>query len=73
MVRVVGAEGEQVGVVSREDALKIAEEAGVDLVEIAPQAEPPVCRVMDYGKHMFEESKGASPRRRSRRRSRSRR
>jgi translation initiation factor IF-3 len=57
MVRVVGAAGEQVGVVSREDALKLAEEAGVDLVEIAPQAEPPVCRVMDYGKHIFEESK----------------
>jgi len=57
MVRVIGAAGEQVGVVSREDALKLAEEAGVDLVEIAPQAEPPVCRVMDYGKHIFEESK----------------
>ena len=56
-MRVVGPEGEQVGIVSREDALRMAEEAGVDLVEIAPQADPPVCRVMDYGKHLFEESK----------------
>jgi translation initiation factor IF-3 len=56
-MRVVGPEGEQVGIVSREDALRMAEEAGVDLVEIAPQADPPVCRVMDYGKHVFQESK----------------
>ncbi|MBP7712174.1 MAG: translation initiation factor IF-3 [Gammaproteobacteria bacterium] len=56
-MRVVGPEGEQVGILSREDALRMAEEAGVDLVEIAPQADPPVCRVMDYGKHLFEESK----------------
>lgn len=56
-MRVVGPEGEQVGIISREDALKMAEEAGVDLVEIAPQADPPVCRVMDYGKHLFQESK----------------
>lgn len=56
-MRVIGPEGEQVGIVSREDALRMAEEAGVDLVEIAPQADPPVCRVMDYGKHLFEESK----------------
>jgi translation initiation factor IF-3 len=56
-MRVIGPEGEQVGIVSREDALRMAEEAGVDLVEIAPQADPPVCRVMDYGKHLFQESK----------------
>lgn len=56
-MRVIGPEGEQVGIISREDALKMAEEAGVDLVEIAPQADPPVCRVMDYGKHLFQESK----------------
>lgn len=53
----VGPEGEQVGILSREDALQMAEEAGVDLVEIAPQADPPVCRIMDFGKHLFEESK----------------
>jgi len=56
-MRVVGPEGEQVGIISREDALKMAEEAGVALVEIAPQADPPVGRVMDYGKHLFQESK----------------
>jgi translation initiation factor IF-3 len=56
-VRLIGPAGEQVGIVTREEALKLAEEAEVDLVEIAPQAEPPVCRVMDYGKHLFQESK----------------
>jgi len=56
-VRLIGLSGEQVGVVSREEALRTAEEANVDLVEIAPMAEPPVCRVMDYGKHLFQESK----------------
>jgi translation initiation factor IF-3 len=56
-VRLIGPEGEQVGIVSREEALQAAEAAEVDLVEIAPQADPPVCRVMDYGKHLFEESK----------------
>jgi translation initiation factor IF-3 len=56
-VRLIGPAGEQVGVVSRDEALRLAEEASLDLVEIAPQAEPPVCRVMDYGKHLFQESK----------------
>ena len=50
-------EGEQVGVVSLEEAQKIADEANLDLVEISPQAEPPVCKVMDYGKFKFEEQK----------------
>lgn len=45
------------GVVSVEEALRVADEAGEDLVEVAPQAHPPVCRVMDYGKYLFEESK----------------
>ena len=53
----IGAEGEQVGIVSLEEAMKAAEEAELDLVEIAPQAEPPVCRLMDYGKYLFLESK----------------
>jgi translation initiation factor IF-3 len=53
----IDAEGENVGVVSLDDALKRAEEAELDLVEIVPNAEPPVCRVMDYGKFKFEESK----------------
>jgi translation initiation factor IF-3 len=56
-VRLIGAEGEQVGVVSLTRALEMAEEASLDLVEISPQAEPPVCKVMDYGKFKFEEQK----------------
>ncbi|HHO69479.1 MAG TPA: translation initiation factor IF-3 [Gammaproteobacteria bacterium] len=56
-VRVVDQEGEQRGIMSLDEAMAIAEEAGLDLVEIAPQAEPPVCRIMDYGKFRFEEQK----------------
>ena len=56
-VRVIGANGEQVGIVSLAAANKLAEEAELDLVEIAPQATPPVCRVMDYGKYKYRESK----------------
>jgi translation initiation factor IF-3 len=53
----VGALGEQMGVVSIEEAQRLAEESNLDLVEISPQAEPPVCKVMDYGKFKFEEQK----------------
>lgn len=53
-MRLVGAEGEQVGVVSFEEALQTAQAAKLDLVEIAPDAKPPVCKIMDYGKHLFE-------------------
>lgn len=56
-MRVVGAEGEQLGVITLEEAQKVADEASLDLVEISPQAEPPVCKVMDYGKFRFEEQK----------------
>ncbi|HKJ76979.1 MAG TPA: translation initiation factor IF-3 [Gammaproteobacteria bacterium] len=56
-VRLIGKEGEQVGIVELDDALKMGQEAGLDLVEVAPQAEPPVCRIMDYGKYIFEERK----------------
>ena len=56
-VRLVGAEGEQIGIVSLTEAQNIADEANLDLVEISPQAEPPVCKVMDYGKFRFEEQK----------------
>jgi translation initiation factor IF-3 len=56
-VRLVGANGEQVGVVSRDEALGAATQAGLDLVLIAPEAEPPVVKVMDYGKHLFEVKK----------------
>lgn len=50
-------DGEQIGVVSLKEALEKAEEAGADLVEISPNAEPPVCRIMDYGKFLYEKSK----------------
>ncbi|KFZ31992.1 translation initiation factor IF-3 [Pseudidiomarina salinarum] len=53
----IGVEGEQIGVVSIDEAMKAAEEAGVDLVEISPNAEPPVCRLMDYGKFLYEKAK----------------
>ncbi len=63
-MRLIGPDGDQIGIVSREEALKVADEAGLDLVEIAPQADPPVCRIMDYGKFLFEESKKAQQARR---------
>ena len=56
-VRLIGADGEQIGIVSIDEALRIAEEAKLDLVEISADATPPVCRVMDYGKHLFEKKK----------------
>ena len=56
-MRVIDQDGEQVGVVPIEKALALAEEADLDLVEISPNAEPPVCRIMDYGKFKFEQSK----------------
>ncbi|MBN2701734.1 MAG: translation initiation factor IF-3 [Methylohalobius sp. ZOD2] len=56
-VRLIDANGEQVGVMPLGEAKRAAEEAGMDLVEIAPQADPPVCRIMDYGKFRFEQSK----------------
>ncbi|MBE0364074.1 translation initiation factor IF-3 [Pseudoalteromonas ulvae UL12] len=56
-VRLIDIDGEQAGIVSLRDAQAMADEAGVDLVEISPNAEPPVCKVMDYGKFIFEKSK----------------
>jgi len=58
-VRLVGADGEQVGVVPLEEARRIAEEAGLDLVEVAAEARPIVVRIMDFGKHRFETAKKA--------------
>ncbi len=55
----IGEEGEQIGVVAIRRAIELAEEAGVDLVEIAPLAEPPVCRIMDFGKFKYAEAKKA--------------
>ena len=59
-MRVIGADGEMVGVLSRDAALALAEESGMDLVEIQPQADPPVCRIMDFGKFKFEAQKKAN-------------
>jgi len=56
-IRLIDQNGEQAGIVSRDEALKIAQDAGLDLVEISPNADPPVCRVMDYGKMLYEDSK----------------
>ncbi|WP_392560721.1 translation initiation factor IF-3 [Orbus mooreae] len=56
-IRLTGIEGEQLGVVSLNEAIRQAEEASLDLVEISPNAEPPVCRIMDYGKFIYEKSK----------------
>ena len=59
-MRVIGADGEMVGVLSRDAAIALAEESGMDLVEIQPQADPPVCRIMDFGKFKFEAQKKAN-------------
>ena len=56
-VRVIGVDGEAIGVMSSDDALKLAYDKGYDLVLMAPQAQPPVCRIMDYGKYRFERDK----------------
>ncbi len=56
-VRLINAEGQQVGVVSLREAQQKAQEADLDLVEIVPNAKPPVCRIMDYGKFLFEQNK----------------
>jgi translation initiation factor IF-3 len=56
-VRVIGADGEQAGVMTVDKAQELAYEADLDLVEISPEADPPVCRIMDYGKFLFEQSK----------------
>lgn len=56
-VRLIDGEGENRGVVTRQDAMVLAEQAGLDLVEVAPNSDPPVCRVLDYGKFLYEKSK----------------
>ncbi|AVF41258.1 translation initiation factor IF-3 [Pandoraea apista] len=58
-VRLTGVDGEQLGIMKLADAFRLSEEADVDLVEIAPQAQPPVCRLMDYGKFKYQEQKKA--------------
>ena len=59
-VRVIDDQGENHGVISIDDALEIADEAGLDLVEVSPQVEPPVCKVLDYGKYKYEQQKKAN-------------
>jgi len=59
-VRVIGSDGEMIGVLSRDEALRLAEDEGLDLVEIQPNADPPVCKIMDYGKFRFEQQKRAA-------------
>ncbi|MFV9511142.1 translation initiation factor IF-3 [Tepidibacillus sp. LV47] len=56
-VRLIGPDGEQIGIVPLKEALRIAEEQNLDLVNVAPAAKPPVCRIMDYGKFRYEQSK----------------
>ncbi|WP_425482792.1 translation initiation factor IF-3 [Caldichromatium japonicum] len=59
-MRLIGAEGNQIGVVSTREALAMAEEEGLDLVEIAPNSDPPVCRLMDFGRFLFDQKKKKS-------------
>jgi translation initiation factor IF-3 len=56
-IRVIDDEGEQLGVMATQEALRLAEEKGLDLVEVSPTARPPVCRIMDYGKYKYERNK----------------
>ncbi|MBQ8198184.1 MAG: translation initiation factor IF-3 [Lachnospiraceae bacterium] len=56
-VRVIGEDGEQLGIMSSRDAQKLADEAGLDLVKIAPTAKPPVCKIVDYGKYRYEQAR----------------
>ncbi|MBE5947081.1 MAG: translation initiation factor IF-3 [Lachnospiraceae bacterium] len=56
-VRVISETGEQLGVMTSKEAMKLAEEAGVDLIKIAPTANPPVCKIMDFGKYRYEQAR----------------
>jgi translation initiation factor IF-3 len=56
-VRVIDDEGQPIGIMPARDALTLAQEKGLDLIEVAPQAQPPVCRIMDYGKYKYEQGK----------------
>jgi translation initiation factor IF-3 len=58
-VRVIGATGEQIGIMMTRDAIVKAEELGLDLVEVSPNADPPVCKIMDYGKYIYQKDKAA--------------
>jgi len=56
-IRLIGADGKQIGIVSRDEALKAAKAAGLDLVEISSNTNPPICRILEFGKYMYEEAK----------------
>ncbi|MEW6261436.1 MAG: translation initiation factor IF-3 [Thermodesulfobacteriota bacterium] len=56
-VRLIGVEGEQLGILSHAQAMVTAQEQGLDLVEVAPEADPPVCRIMDFGRYKYQQSK----------------
>ena len=56
-IRVIGEDGEQLGIMSARDAMKLAREADLDLVKIAPNAKPPVCKIIDYGKYRYEQAR----------------
>src|ERR1700756_1104803 len=64
-LRVIGESGEQLGIMSRQEALKLAEEAGVDLVEISPNADPPVAKIIDWGKYQYQKMKEQQKNRKS--------
>lgn len=64
-MRVIGTNGEQLGILSRNDALRVAEQAGVDLVEISPNADPPVAKVVDWGKFQYQKMKEQQKNKRS--------
>ena len=64
-LRVIGTDGEQLGIMSRQEALKAAEDAGVDLVEISPNADPPVAKIVDWGKYQYQKMKEAQKSRRN--------
>jgi translation initiation factor IF-3 len=63
-VRVIGSDGEQAGVMGIAPAIELAKDEGLDLVEVSPMADPPVCRVMDFGKYLFEQNKKSQSARR---------
>ena len=64
-IRVIADDGEQLGIMKPEDALEVARERGLDLVEVAPDAEPPVCRILNYGKYRYEQEKRDKERRKA--------
>ncbi len=67
-IRLIGEDGQQLGIMSSREAMKIAREAELDLVKIAPQAKPPVCKIIDYGKYRYELARKKKKQRKNRRR-----